>query len=281
MHFSFKNLELEKIFEGIGKNRWKEQINLAHTKRGGYDENKKNLPCFTPSGTFRIRCDWDLIEYSQIVHLDYDDLDNPARIRQLTTKCDYTYASFVSPSGKGVKVFVKVNSNADLHQEAFRQVRAMYDDDLVGIKSDTSVSNISRLCFVSGDESIYVDPNSKVFEVSRPKESVTVPDMSILADAKSVFGYLYNLTVKGKYQGEFLGEYGSKRNNFLYVFACNCNLYGIDKNTCNEFMKSIWVQNNLGFSANELNSTVISAYKHVQEFSKFRLPKNLTSEFRI
>jgi hypothetical protein len=278
VHFSLKNLPLIKVFDAIKKSTYKKQIQHVHTLQGGYSTNKKKLPCFTPSGTFRIRCDWDLIEYSHIVHLDYDKVQDAAALRDRVAKSPYCFAAFISPSGFGVKVFVKVNSNVDLHAHAWSQVRQVFDA-VAGITSDPTGRNLSRLCFISADAGLYFNPDAQTFEVVEPKRVVTVPDLSILAsNANSLFGWLFNLTKKGKYQGEVLGDYMSKsRNNFLYVFACNCNRYGIEKSTAFDWVKQIWVQDNMGFSVTELSKTVESAYKHRHEFATLRLPKGLTT----
>ncbi len=278
VHFSLKNVPLIKIFDAIKKCSYKKQIQHVHTLKGGYSANKKKLPCFTPSGTFRIRCDWDLIEYSHIVHLDYDNVDQPGALRDRIAKSPYCFVAFISPSGNGVKVFVKVNSNVNLHAQAWSQVRQVFDA-LAGITSDPTGRNLSRLCFISADAGLYFNPDAQTFEVVEPKQVVTVPDLSVLAsNSNSVFGYLFNLTKKGKYQGEVLGDYMSKsRNNFLYVFACNCNRFGIEKSFAFDWVKQIWVQDNMGFSVTELSKTVDSAYKHRQEFATLRLPKGLTT----
>jgi hypothetical protein len=283
LHYAFKNVEFETIIKAVTSGAWGEKIRHAKAKKGGWDVNKKSLPCFTPSGTFRIRCDWDILEYSQIVVLDYDKCsevllianETAARIlRSRLAGSPYCFAAFVSPGGDGVKVFVRVNSGVDLHATAWSQVRESLDT-AAGMKSDPTGRNLSRLCFVSADPYCYFNPDAKIFEVSEVKPSVTIPDLSILADAKTVFGYLYNLTMKGKYQGEVLGEYGARRNNFLYVFSCNCNRYGIDQPQAFEFVKAIWVQNNMGFTQQELSKTVSSAYQHRNEFNTYRLPKSL------
>lgn len=276
VHFALKNLPLKKVLDAIRKGLYRVQVEHVHELRGGYDKNKVKLPCFTPSGTFRIRCDWDLILYSQIVQLDFDGVEKAAALRDRIAKSVYTLAAFVSPSGNGVKVFVRVNSGVDLHVQAWNQVKQLYDK-LAGVPSDSSVRNLSRLCFVSVDKDLFYNPDAEFFEVIEPKQTVTVPDLSILAStANSAFGWLYNLTQKGKYQGAILSDYTKdKRNNFLYVFSCNCNRYGIDRVTCVEWVKSIWVQDNMGFSWQELSRTVDSAYKHRHEFATFQLPKNL------
>lgn len=277
LHYAFRHVSLETIFNAIREKKWLPKIELIKKSKGGWDENKKKLPCFTPSGTFRLRLDWDLLDYSGVVVLDYDKVETPATLRDRLAASPYCYAAFISPGGAGVKAFVRVDSGANVHPQAWSQVRKVFDA-LAGITSDPSGRNISRLCFVSSDPDCFYNPDSQIFEVNEAKASVTIPDLSVLqAKSNSVFGWLYNLTVKGTYQKEALGEYGKNRNNFLYVFSCNCNRYGVDQNTAFEFVKSIWVQDNLGFSLHELSRTVQSAYQHKQEFNTFRLPKHLSA----
>jgi VirE N-terminal domain len=277
LHYAFKHVEIESIFKAIRSGGWRKQIEIVKQAKGGYDKNKKKLPCFTPSGTFRLRLDWDLIDYSGLVVLDYDKVESASSLRDRLSSSPYCFAAFISPSGCGVKAFVKVDSGENLHGQAWSQVRKVFDT-LAGISSDPSGRNISRLCFVSHDADCFYNPDSIKFEVTEAKSTVTIPDASILAgNSETVFKWLYNLTIKGTYQKEVLGDYGKNRNNFLYVFSCNCNRYGVDQQTAFEFVKTIWVQDNLGFSMHELSRTVASAYQHKKEFNTFRLPKHLTS----
>lgn len=278
VHFPFINFELISVFREIRKGSWQEQLNAIKSNKGGYEKNKKNLPCFTPSGTFRTRNDWDLIEYSQVVHLDYDNIANPEALRDRVSKSPYCLAAFISPGGEGLKVFVVVDSNEDLHQNAFSQVRELFDE-LTGIKSDSTARNLSRLCYVSVDPGCYINEKAEVFKVSRVKSRTLVPDASILMnpDNDKLFGWLFNLTQKGKFQGETFpaGYSQDHRNNFIFLFACNCNRYGIDRHTAHEFAQQIWVMNNENFNIEELKRTVNSAYSYTKEFASYNLPKHL------
>jgi VirE N-terminal domain len=277
IHFPLANGSFVKLIDNVKKLHWSETINAIKKAPGGYVKNKVKLPCFTPSGTFRIRSDWDMISYSQIVHLDYDNLENAAKLKERIVKSPKVFAAFISPSGNGLKVFVKVNSGEDHHQLAWSQVRETFDT-LAGIKSDTTARNLSRLCYVSNDSEAYLNEHAEVFEVTpEVKVNVTIPDPSILAASSGAFGWLYNLTMKGKFQGEVFssGYASSVRNKFLFLFSCNCNRYGISKADAYEFCKSIWVQNNEGLPWHEVTRTVDSAYSHSNEHASFQLPKHV------
>lgn len=278
VHVAFRNGPLFTLFDRIKDGYWAETIQGIRSGRGGYVKNKKRLPCFTPAGTFRIRCDWDLLQYSHIVHLDYDDVENPAVLKDRLVKSPYTLAAFISPSLEGLKVFVRVTTGADHHVNAFAHVRKVFDQ-LAGMKSDPTARNLSRLCYVSVDKDLYLNPYAETFHVPDiEKTRVTVPDPATLAtNTDGIFQFIYNLTQKGKFQGETFpaGYSDGDRNNFLFLFACNCNRYGIEKSVCLDYVKMIWVQNNEGFSLQELGRSVGSAYSHTHEHATFNLPKHL------
>ena len=84
------------------------------------------------------------------MHLDYDKLDNIQDVKSKIISNPYTYAAFVSPSGKGLKVLVKCDNDLSTHTYAFNALRSYYDN-LVGCDSDKSVKDVLRLCFVSYD----------------------------------------------------------------------------------------------------------------------------------
>ena len=72
-----------------------------------------SLIAFTVSGTFNNGRSIDKVHtYSKYVILDIDKLETShlQLIKNTTRLAPYTYASFVSPSGKGLKIIVKVNT---------------------------------------------------------------------------------------------------------------------------------------------------------------------------
>ena len=117
------------------------------------DEIKSSLLSFTTSGTFgESRTKTNIESYSQILGLDFDHIP-VAEINNLVTlinSCEYTFASFISPSGEGLKVFIKTNSNAEQHSTAYNQVANFYKE-LSGYDFDAKCKDITRLCFVSCD----------------------------------------------------------------------------------------------------------------------------------
>jgi len=165
------NLDLAVILEQIKSGKYKARIQaLRELLRQGladeYASAKRSLPAFTPSGLFEGGRKLEFLQdYSGLLVLDFDDLDQePLSVAILKTNdIHYTYASFISPSGRGLKVLVKVFSRPVFHKSAFNQVKTFYEEAL-GITVDPSGKDITRLCFVSWDEMLYHNPSAAVFQ---------------------------------------------------------------------------------------------------------------------
>lgn len=166
-----ENLELYIILEQIKVGKYKTQVqNLRELIQQGrveeYNKKKKSLLAFTPSGLFEGGRKLEFLkEYSGYLILDLDDL-NPDQLNLIKTKASevsYTYSSFISPSGRGLKILVKVFSRPVFHKEAFNQVKQYYEQQ-IDFPIDPSGKDITRLCFVSWDELPYLNPTSTIFK---------------------------------------------------------------------------------------------------------------------
>ncbi len=76
-----------------------------------------------------------------------------------------TFSCFVSPSGAGLKIIVRVSSNADQHKTAFKQLRELYEREL-NVVIDKSGSDVSRLCYYSCDKNIYLNEDARIFTLT-------------------------------------------------------------------------------------------------------------------
>jgi hypothetical protein len=234
-----------------------EKIELA-------DELKSNLIGFTSSGTFgKQRKKEFLVSYSQIVNLDFDhipveDLDN------LTTQingCKHTLASFVSPRGEGIKVFVKINSNAEKHTIAYSQV-ANYYKSLTGFDFDPKCKDISRLCFVSHDPNTFVNEEATVFDV---QEEVKVELKPIPKQIEQSLSTDERLDSCLKFTEQKEQYYNGNRNNFIYLFASNANRNGIHQEDALDYCIT-----NFDLTESEIKTTVQAVYKNqIADFAKF------------
>ncbi len=114
-----KNIALSEVLEQI-KSEPKLKIrietlrkHLAEGNKAAYDQAKKSLIAFTPSGTFANGRKADLLEtYTQYIILDIDklDIETLQNIKKTTQEIPYTLTCFTSPSGAGIKIIVEVDS---------------------------------------------------------------------------------------------------------------------------------------------------------------------------
>ena len=207
---------LEEILNDIKKGTYKAEISdirhlINNDKKEQSDEQKKQLLAFTASGKFNNGRSIDKLEnYSQYVILDIDKLSNIQleEIINLTRLAPYTYASFISPSGKGLKIIVKVNTNKDLHKEAYKQVVAYYEQAL-NIDIDTSGSDICRLCFVSYDEDCFINNSADTFEVTIKLLELTQPIKQSNQVTNNIEDYISEIE---KTATDITGNYETWRN---------------------------------------------------------------------
>ena len=143
-----EQLDFSAIIDRIQKLMYEDQV--AKIKMLAFANNKdeanelkKKLPAFTPSGTFEGLRDASTVVYNQLVHLDFDGIEPLAiqPLREAVNACSLTYASFLSPSGMGLKVFIKVDSQVHEHKDCLEQIM-LYYEQLTGVVPDKQCSLI-------------------------------------------------------------------------------------------------------------------------------------------
>lgn len=272
-----ENKSLILILNDIRKGKYRSEIEMLRNAilSGNHDEAeklKKQLPAFTPSGTFEGGRKAHLLKnYSGFVHLDFDKLSEQqlSDTFDLISKCPYTSGCFRSPGGKGLKVFVEVSTTAAHHDLAYKQVQDYYEQ-LTGIKCDPKCKDITRLCFVSFDPDLYKNLNSEKFIVKTggntltEKQPVKNHPAPVLAEPENldtlmIFNQQVDFTnLKDSY-------YDGNRNNYVYLLASNCNRAGLtESDTLQHCLQSF------DLAEKEIRASVRSAYtNHLAEFAKF------------
>jgi hypothetical protein len=228
------------------------------------DEIKSSLNGFTMSGTFGTsRTKANLNTYSQIIGLDFDHIPVTElyTLVKLINDCKYTFASFISPSGEGIKVFIKINSNATQHTTAYNQVATFYKN-LSGYDFDAKCKDITRLCFVSYDPEIYIKEDATIFEVQ--EEAIPLPKpQKVETTSFEATDTLLDKCLKFTEQKE---QYtNGNRNNFIHLFASNANRFGIYEADTLDYCTT-----NFDLDEKEIKASVQSAYKNQSaDFAKF------------
>ena len=234
--------ELSSLLNRIRDGEWKDEVStLRHHLEN--DEKKEammikgSLPAFTHNATFNDQRKLDYIDtYNGLIGLDYDKVDDVEELKTKVMTIPYTYTAFISPSGNGLKVFVRTTASIENHKEAFNLIRRHYDE-VVGVESDGSVQDISRLCYVSYDKDLYLNESSEVVELT----SKSSPEW--------IWSFTSNL-----YQFET-----GQRNNFIYRYGCNANRYDIDINDTINYALNY---SESDFTSDEIHQAVESAYEN-------------------
>ncbi|MFN5183534.1 MAG: DUF3987 domain-containing protein [Bacteroidota bacterium] len=268
--------EINLILEEIKNGKFQKEVNEIREliKKGSKveaDKKKRQLDGFTASAQFKTARKAHLAEnYSGFIILDLDKLSESElkRISNLAKVAPYTYTCFISPSGNGLKILVKVDSELEHHAIAYNQVAEYYEKSFE-VALDKSGKDVSRLCFYSHDPELYLNTDSEIFAVNKnyllSSESNTSESEEAVAndnaeiDKSSLFQKMIDFTNNKE------SYFDGNRNNYIYLLACNCNRIGIPENEAEELILQHFDIDKL-----EAIPSINSAYKnHTDEFAKF------------
>jgi hypothetical protein len=159
------NVKLSDVLNDIRCGAYEAQVRplreLSASDPIKYDGEKKKLPAFTMSGTCSDRK--TPVLHSNVLQVDLDDLrDNLSAIRQKLPSDPYVCFAFLSPSGEGLKIGLRIDGKR--HRESFAAAES-YFSETYGIEIDPSVKDRLRLCFVSHDPELWINESPKILPV--------------------------------------------------------------------------------------------------------------------
>ena len=222
---------------------------------------KQTLPAICFSGKFTKRNDASLTTHSGLICLDFDGYESDKLLleeKERLTKDRYTYSVFISPSGMGLKVLVKIPAEEDNHRSFFNSLEKHFNSPCF----DTTCKNISRVCYESYDPLIFINEQSSIWnqitehqyqEVVKHKDIQTIP---ITNENKIV-------EILMKWWERKYGLTSGERNNNVFILASAFNDFGISK-TLAEYVMSNFPSDD--FPKNEIQRTINSAYAQQQNF---------------
>jgi hypothetical protein len=240
---------------------------LAEKKEEAYNKAKKSLPAFTPSGKFIGGRKLEfLADYSSCIILDIDKLTSSElqNAKNLAAQSEFTYACFISPSGNGLKILVKIDTSKTEHKETFLKVQAHYET-ILKLEIDKSGKDVTRLCFYSWDENLYLNENASVFAsevkeaiiANEVKQSQTDNQQPTTDNSEAIYNHCVNFTEK---KVQFVN---GSRNVFVHQLACNLNRKGVALNDALGYILT-----DFGYDEKEVTQAVNSAYGNIHEFGK-------------
>ena len=250
---------LNRIKEGATKDLVKKI--RTETNKAERQELKKNLPAICFSGVFTKRTDKSLSEHSGLICLDFDGYPKKKELlqdKENLTKDKFVYSVFISPSGNGLKVLVKIPTEIINHKNYFNALNNHFDSPYF----DKTCSNISRVCYESYDPLIFINENSSIWEtideieyteVLSNRDAPTLP----ITDENKIVEILVKWWVKKYPMVE------GQRNQNVYVLAMAFNDYGINKSLAGYVLNQYITAD---FSATEIATTINSAYAQTGNF---------------
>lgn len=224
-------------------------------------ELKKHLPAICFSGTFNKRTDASLIQHSGLICLDFDGYDKPKDLlqdKENLSKNKYVFSVFISPSGNGLKVLVKIPADAENHTNYFNSLEKHFNSPYF----DKTSKNVSRVCYESFDPLLHINENSSIWdvieepeytEVNKTRDQPTIP----ITDENKIVEILVKWWTKKYPMSE------GQRNQNCFVLAMAFNDFGINKSLAAYVLNQYAAD---GFSIREISQTIDSAYKHTANF---------------
>ena len=251
------------ILERIKSGATKELVKKirAEKRKPERNELKKQLPAICFSGTFTKRSDNAIVEHSGLICLDFDGYQKQKELlqdKENLSKNKYVYSVFVSPSGNGLKVLVKIPADQDNHINYFNSLEKYFNSPYF----DKTSKNISRVCYESYDPLLHINENSSVWdvieeieytEVNKYRDQPTIP----ITDENKVIEILIKWWTK-KYP-----MIEGQRNHNVYILAMAFNDFGINKSLASYVLNQYATAD---FTEKEIGTTIDSAYKNTSSF---------------
>jgi hypothetical protein len=255
--------DVHKVLERIKDGATKEMVKKirAEKRKPERNEIKKQLPAICFSGTFSKRADSAIIDHSGLICLDFDGYGKQKELlqdKENFTKNKYVFSVFISPSGNGLKVLVKIPADAENHANYFNSLEKYFNS----VFFDKTSKNLSRVCYESYDPLLYVNDNSSVWdiieepeytEVSKVRDAPTIP----ITDENKIVEILVKWWTK-KYP-----MIEGQRNQNCYILAMAMNDFGINRSLAEYILKQYASED---FSLQEIAVTINSAYSNVANF---------------
>jgi hypothetical protein len=173
---------------------------------------KKSLPGVCFNGTFFNRSIKGLNKKSGLIILDFDKIpttEETVVFKEQMCKDEYVFSCWISPSGKGIKVLVKIPTVGE-HKGYFDALEKHFNSEYW----DKSSSNIDRFCFESYDEDLYINVDSYQWTESEEPEICDVGVQEPLLPIKSDNRIISNL-IKW-WEKKYGMVTGQKNNNLFY-----------------------------------------------------------------
>lgn len=257
-----KRMSVDYALRLIKEGKYREYADKVRNARTGeeMDRAKFDAPGFSFSGIFERRGKDRLIRHSGIMAIDIDHLDGDVfSEKERLMKNPYVYSVFLSISGKGLKVLIKVPDSLDAESHKL-YYRAIAED--FGVDEDRRAQDVARYTNVTYDPDLHLNSGALVW--NKPVEVVAVEEEASTAnyttpitDMDERLRIILSWTEGGFRRGN--------RNGYVYDTACNLCEYGIGRD---EALDILLPYASSDFTPGEIRYTVGNAYRNKRFGSK-------------
>tara|TARA_R110000803_G_scaffold13077_3_gene36948 strand:+ start:1037 stop:3454 length:2418 start_codon:yes stop_codon:yes gene_type:complete len=251
------------VLDRIKDGATKELVKSIRKEKNKTERNelKKLLPAVCFSGIFTKRNDLSISEHSGIICLDFDGYPKQKDLlqdKENLCKNKFVFSVFISPSGNGLKVLVKIPADKENHVNYFNSLEKHFNSQYF----DKVVKNVSRVCYESYDPLIYVNENSSIWdkieeleyvEIVKHRDIATIP----ITDENKIVEILVKWWTKKYPMTE------GQRNQNVFILAMAFNDYGIAESLAGYILNQYASKS---FSLQEIKRTLDSAYANKNNF---------------
>jgi hypothetical protein len=248
------------ILDRIKSGKSKELVEAIRNEKNKEkrDALKIKLPAILFSGTFSNRNAKGLKDHSGYICLDFDKYETDKKMtadRKKFEKDEYTFSVFTSPSGNGLKVIVKIPPVVENHKDYFIALEKYYNSE----NFDIACKDVSRVCYESYDEKIYINTKSKEwnkFDEILGSSFIENSPIIVLEDENEIISRLVKWFDKNY-------SMTANRNTNLFILASAFNEFGVSQDSCKYYCQK-FIQKD--FTEKEIERTIRSAYSKVSAF---------------
>ena len=184
-----------------------------------FNQAKRQMPCYTPSGVFEVRNSEGLIKHSGMLCIEWDKVEDCQELKDLLGSLPFIYYAGLSCSGRGVFALVKI-ADPTKHRAYFRALANYFGG--IGYKVDESGKDVCRLRVASWDGSPIFNANSEVWDIVptiakptyTPRMATATNERLLLAGVDYITRYGVDIT--------------AGRNNWLSIGACVKSIMGAE-----------------------------------------------------
>lgn len=209
---------------------------------------KQNLPSVCFSGKFTgERKDATIIEHSGLMCLDFDKIENLSEKKDELSKSKFCFAVWVSPSGNGLKMLVKI-ADGKKHRLHFAALKKDFPE------IDKSGVNESRVAYESFDPEIIINESAEVY--TKILKTEIIEQRTKVEDQREIFD---KIVVWATNRGDAFVS--GERNQFIFKLASACCRFGIHEQNTLQYIHTSFLTNDNTFSISECQKAIQSAYR--------------------